>query len=172
MNYHEKRIIMTSAIGFGVTIAYIIFAISAYNLGTIESQSLKFWAIRMLIFIGIGVSAIIIGMILFHIIYSVLLAIKLKMEDKSLSDKDIEKQIKSIIKTDAIEDEMEKLIQLKSSQISFALIGIGFVLALLSLVFNYSGVIMINIIFVSFSFGSAIEGLLQLYYHKKGIHHV
>ena len=171
MNYHEKRIIMTSAIGFGVTIAYIIFAISTYNLGSVESLSLKFWAIRMLIFIGIGVGAIIIGMIFFHIFYSIYLAIKLKRENSSLSDKEIEREIKSIIRSDAIEDEMEKLIQLKSARIGFALTGFGFVLALLALVFDYSGVVMLNIMFVSFSFGSAIEGLVQLYYHKKGIHH-
>lgn len=171
MNYHEKRIMMTSIIGLGVTISYIIFAITAYNGGSAESLTLKYWAVRMLIFIGIGIVAVIIGMILFHIIYSILLAIKLKIKDDSLSDKDIENQIKSIIKNDAIEDEMEKLIQLKSSRIGFIFTGMGFVFALLSLVLDYSAVIMINIIFLSFSLGSTFEGLVQLYYHKKGIHH-
>lgn len=171
MTYHEKRTMMTSLMGIAVTISYLIFAFSLYQSGSENSLSLKFWAQWILIFIGIGVVALIIGMILFHIFYSIALAIKLKIEDETLSDKDIEKQIKAIIKTNTIEDEMGKLIELKSMRIGFAFAGVGFVLSLVSLLLNYSPIIMINIIFLSFSIGSALEGLVQLYYYKKGIHH-
>ena len=171
MTYHEKRTIMTSLIGIAVTISYLIFAITSYNSGSTESLTLEFWAMWILIFIGIGIVAVIIGMILFHIFYSIGLAIKLKMADESLSDKDIEKKINSIIKTDTLEDEMEKLIGLKSMRVGFAFAGFGLILSLVSLLLNGSPIFMINIIFLAFSLGSALEGFVQLYYYKKGIHH-
>jgi len=54
-------------------------------------------------------------------------------------------------------------------RIGFICAGIGFVLSLISLLLNYSPIIMINILFLSFSLGSALEGLVQLYYYRKGI---
>ncbi len=169
MTYHEKRTIMTSLLGIAVTISYLIFAITSYSTGSAESLTLRFWAMWILIFIGIGILAVIIGMILFHILYTVGLAIKLKMEDNSLSDKEIEKKISSIVKTDTAEDEMGKLIGLKSMRVGFGVAGFGFVLSLVSLLISGSPILMINIIFLSFSIGSALEGFIQLYYFKKGI---
>ncbi|MBE0700113.1 MAG: hypothetical protein IH571_00345, partial [Acholeplasmataceae bacterium] len=90
MTYHEKRTIATSVTGLLVMLAYLFYAIFKYNEGSVESLSLKFWAARMLIFIGIGIVAIIVVMILFHIIYSIALAIRLKMDNKDISDKEIE----------------------------------------------------------------------------------
>jgi len=171
MNYHEKKTIVTSVMGIIVSLSYLIYAIIKFNEGTAESLTLKFWATSILIFIGIGVGAIIVSLILFHIFYSIYLAIKLKMENAEMSDKEIEDQIALMIKTDTVEDEMAKLIELKSMRIGFAFSGIGFVLALISLLLNYSPVIMINILFMSFSVGSALEGFVQLYYYRRGIRH-
>lgn len=169
MTYHEKRTIVTSITGLLVMLSYLFYAIFKYNEGSAESLTLKFWASKMLIFIGIGVVTIIIAMILFHIIYSIGLAIKLKMENKDISDKGIEQKINQLIKTDTVEDEMGKLIELKAMRIGFIFAGIGFVLSLVSLLLNYSPIIMINILFLSFSLGSTLEGLAQLYYYRKGI---
>jgi len=169
MTYHEKRTIITSITGMLVMLSYLFYAIFKYNEATSESLTLKFWASKMLIFIGIGVIAIIITMILFHIIYSIGLAVKLKMENNDISDKEIQQTINQLIKTDTVEDEMGKLIELKAMRIGFVCAGLGFVLSLVSLLFNYSPIIMINILYLSFGFGSALEGLVQLYYYKKGI---
>ena len=171
MNFHEKRTIITSVMGILVTLSYLIYAVITYNKGTTESLSLKFWATSMLIFIGIGVVAIIVVLILFHIFYSMHLAYRLKIDNPEMSDKDIEEKISQMIKIDTREDEMGKLIELKSMRIGFAFAGVGFVLALVSLLFNYSPIIMINILFLSFSLGSALEGFVQLYYYRRGIHH-
>jgi len=169
MTYHEKRTLVTSLMGMLVMLAYLFYAILKYNEGSAESLTLKFWASSILIFIGIGVVGIIIVMILFHILYSIGLAIKLKMENKDMSDKEIEQKIKQLIKTDTVEDEMGKLIELKAMRIGFTFAGIGFVLSLIALLLNYSPIIMINILFLSFSLGSTLEGLVQLYYYRKGI---
>ena len=66
-------------------------------------------------------------------------------------------------------DEMDKLIELKSLRIAFALSGIGFIAALVSLVLNYPPSVMLNIIFLSFTIGSMIEGMVQLYFYKRGV---
>lgn len=171
MNYHEKKTIVTSIVGLLVSLSYLIFAIIKYNEGSTESLTLKFWAARILIFIGIGVVTIIIVLILFNIFYSIYLAYKLKTENPELSDKEIENQISQIVKINTIEDEMAKLIELKSMRIGFAFAGLGFVLALISLLLDFSPIIMLNILFLSFSLGSALEGFAQLYYYRKGINH-
>lgn len=171
MNYHEKKTIVTSIVGLAVSLSYLLFAIIKYNQGSVESLTLKFWAARILIFVGIGVVAIIIVLILFNIFYSIYLAYKLKTENPQLTDKEIETQISQIVKTNTIEDEMAKLIELKSMRIGFAFAGFGFVLALVSLLLDFSPIIMLNILFLSFSLGSALEGFAQLYYYKRGINH-
>ena len=66
---------------------------------------------------------------------------------------------------------MAKLIQLKSMRIGFAFAGIGFGLSLGAVLLNYSPIIMVNIIFLSFSLGSVLEGFVQLYYYRRGINH-
>jgi len=171
MTFHEKKTIVTSLTGLIITLTYLFYAIFKYNEGSPESLTLKFWAMTILIFIGIGVVSIIVIMILFHIFYSISLAIQLKMENKDITDKEIEQKIAQIVKTDTVEDEMGKLIELKSMRIGFIFAGIGFVFALFSILLNYSPIIMINILFLSFSSGSVLEGLTQLYYYRKGIHH-
>ncbi len=171
MTFHEKKTIVTSVTGLIITLSYLFYAIFKYNEGSAESLTLKFWALTILIFIGIGVVGIIIIMILFHIFYSISIAIKLKIENKDITDKEIEQKIAQMIKTDTVEDEMGKLIELKSMRIGFVFAGIGFILALVSILLNYSPIIMLNILFLSFSLGSALEGLTQLYYYRKGIRH-
>ena len=68
-----------------------------------------------------------------------------------------------------VEDEMDKLIGLKAMRISFAVVGIGFIAALVSLVLNYSPAVMLNIMFVSFGIGSMVEGITQLYFYRRGV---
>lgn len=171
MTFHEKKTIVTSITGLIITFTYLFYAIFKYNQGLPESLTLKFCAMIMLIFIGIGIVGIIVAMVLFNIIYSIGLAIKLKMENKDITDKEIEQRIAQIVKVDTVEDEMAKLIELKSMKIGFSFAGIGFILALFSVLLNYSPIIMINILFLSLSLGSALEGLTQLYYYRKGIRH-
>lgn len=68
-----------------------------------------------------------------------------------------------------VEDEMDKLIELKAMRIGFAIAGIGFVLSLITLVLDYAPAVMLNVIFFSFSIGSMIEGITKLYFYKRGV---
>jgi hypothetical protein len=167
MSYQEKRTIVSIVSSIVVLGAYLIYALSRYNSGAVQPGDLKFWAVTMLIFIGIGIVASIIIQIVFHILLSVSIAVTKKIQDESVDDKEIEKSISR----EMVEDEMDKLIELKSSRIGFIFAGVGFVAGLVALVFSYSPVVMLNIIFLSIGLGSVFEGFTQIYYYHRGIQH-
>jgi len=167
MSYQAKRTIVSIITGAAVLTAYCIYAFGAGRAGAAASGDLKLWAITMLKFIGIGVAVSIVIQIVFHILFSVSVAVKKKIQDENCDDKEIEKSIGA----EMVEDEMDKLIELKSTRVGFVFAGIGFVVGLFSLVLNYSPVVMINIVFITFMAGSIFEGFSQLYYYRRGIRH-
>jgi hypothetical protein len=165
MSYQEKRTIVSTITGIMVLAAYCIYALGQYQSGAAAAGDLKFWAMTMLKFIGIGIAASIVIQIVFHILLSISIAVKKAARGENIADKEIEKSINAEI----IEDEMDKLIELKSMRIGFIFAGIGFIASLVSLVFNYPPVVMINIMFISFMIGSLFEGFAQIFFYRKGI---
>jgi hypothetical protein len=167
MSYQEKRTItnmITMALVLG---AYCTYAFGKYQAGTGAQDDLKFWATTMLIFIGIGIAAGIVIQIVFHVLLSVTIAVKEKVRDVNCDDKEIERSIA----VEMVEDERDKLIDQKSMMVGFFIAGVGFVTGLISLVLNYSPMVMLNIMFISFSAGSILEGFVQLYFYRRGIAH-
>jgi Na+/melibiose symporter-like transporter len=164
MSYQEKRTFASIFSGILILAAYCIYAFSPSRLAALPPGDLKPWASVMLIFIAIGIVATIVIQIVFHILLSIALAVQAKIENQQSDDKEIERTIHR----EMIEDERDKQIELKSMRIGFAVAGIGFVSGLLSLVFNYSPVVMLNIMYLSFFVGSLLEGVGQLYYYRKG----
>jgi len=165
MSYQEKRTVTSILSGVLILVAYCLYAFSPSRLAALPPGDLKPWASAMLIFIAIGIVATIVIQIVFHILLSIALAVQAKIENQQSDDDEIERTIHR----EMIEDERDKQIELKSNRIGFAVAGIGFVTGLLALVFNYSPVVMLNIMFLSFSAGSVLEGVGQLYYYRKGI---
>ena len=165
MSYQEKRTIVSIISGMFILTEYFIYVYGKVQSGVIAADDLKFWALTMLIFIGIGVAATIIIQIVFHILLSVSIAVKEQLQNGKCDDKELDKTIE----LEMVTDERDKLIELKSMRNGFIVTGIGFVTALVSLVFDYSPAVMINIMFVSFNAGSLLEGFTQLYFYKKGV---
>lgn len=165
MSYQEKKTIVSIVTGVLLLAAYCIyvFAMSPPELGA--AGEMKSWAATMLIFIGIGIAASIIIQIVFHILLSIAIAVKKQIREGKCDDKDVEKTIK----TEMAEDEMGKLIELKSMRVSFAIAGAGFIAALVSLVLDQSAAVMLNIIFICVCAGSIIEGITQLFFYKRGV---
>lgn len=164
MSFQEKRTITSLISGFIVIGAYCIYAFGKVLKGVVSFDDLHFWAVTMLIFIAIGIVLTIIIQISFHILFSIGVAIKSKIENNSCDDNEIEK----IIKIETTEDERDKLVELKSMRIGYAFAGIGFVASLFVLAFGGLPSLMLNILFLSFSVGSLLEGFAQLYHYKKG----
>jgi hypothetical protein len=165
MSYQEKRTIVSIITGVFILGAYCTYAYGKYQPGVIATGDMKFWAGTMLMFIGIGIAATIVAEIIFHILLSVAVTIQQKVMNGKCDDKEIEKTIGA----EMVTDEMDKLIELKSMRIGFAIAGIGFVAALVSLILNYSFAVMINIMFVSFCAGSLLQGFTQLYFYRRGV---
>ncbi|OHE42620.1 MAG: hypothetical protein A3K26_06490, partial [Tenericutes bacterium RIFOXYA12_FULL_35_10] len=163
----EKRSLVTIIVGFIILITYCIYAYTNYQNGLILASDLPAWATRILIFIGIGIVLTIITQILFHIIYSIAIAIHEKTLNPEMSDKEIE----CIVKQTMVTDEMDKLVELKSLRVGFVIAGIGFMLSLLLILLGYPPMFMMQTIFISFSFGSICEGLMQIFYYRRGIRH-
>jgi len=165
MSYQEKRNIVSIITGIAILTAYCIYAFGQVRAGSVAPDDFKFWARTILIFIGIGVGASIVIQIIFHILLSIAISIKKSIQEGNCDEKEIERSIE----VEVTEDEMDKLIQLKAMRFAFAIAGIGFIAALVSLLLNYSFGVMINILFISFSVGSIIEGLVQMRFYRKGI---
>jgi hypothetical protein len=164
MSYQEKKTITSMVSGLILMAAYTINAWGRYQAGTAPADDLALWATLMLTYIGIGIVITIILQILFHILLSVGVAVKEKIRDETCDDKVIEQTIKQ----EMVEDERDKLIELKSMRAGFVLAGIGFISALFSLILGYPSVVMLNILFLSFFAGSILEGFFQLYYYRRG----
>lgn len=165
MSLQEKRSLFSVITGIILLMAYGIYVMGKLQSGSVDSEDIKFWANAMLLFIGIGIVVSIITQIIFHIVSAIMIAIKEKMINQDTSDEEVEK----IINTEMMSDEMDKLIELKSMRVGFIFSGIGFVCGLIALALNYSPVVMLNIVFASFSLGSILEGLQQFLYYRKGV---
>lgn len=165
MSYKVTKTIVSIVTGFLLMAAYGIYTFGKVQSGAAAPDDLKFWATTILVYIGIGIAAMIVIQIIFHILLSIAMAVKEQVQTGKCDDKAIEKTLE----LDMVEDEMDKLIELKSMRISFAIVGFGFASALVSLVLDCSPAVMLNILFGSFAIGSWIEGFTQLYFYKKGI---
>ena len=163
MSYQEKRTIVSVVSGALLMLAYCIYAYA--KLGFTNLTDLKPWATTMLVFIGIGVGAMIVIQIVFHILLSIGIAVKRKINDESMDDKEIEHSIER----EMVEDEMDKLIELKSNKIGYSFVSIGFVAGLVTLAMGAPAAIMLNLVFVGCMVGSIVEGLIQLRYYRKGV---
>lgn len=166
MYYQEKKTI--ASILSGILVAYSIYGVSKYlEVGEKLLSDLQFWARAMLIAIGGGVVAAIVIQIIFHIILAVANEVSKEVAKKTSHGgkaEDFEE-----FEISDFEDEMDKLIALKAMRNSFIVVGVGFVVALLSLYMKNPPAIMLNIIFASFSIGTIFEGFSQLYFYRRGV---
>lgn len=158
MTYNSKKII-TSTISVIVLIAaYIIYSLSG---NSPAPDNLKAWATLMLIFMGIGIVMLIIIQIIFHITLAIGIAVKEKKHEK--------KAVGRILSSSMVEDERDKLINLKSSHAGYICVGIGFIASLVTLAFGMTGVFALHILFGAFAGGSVIEGIFNIYFNEKGV---
>ena len=158
MSYSSKRNIVSILAGILIMIAYIIYALGGHSPAP---EDLKSWAIAMLIFIGIGVVAVIVIQVMFHVVFAIGIAVKEQECD--------DEKINRIIKSSMTEDEREKIVNLKSSHIGYVCAGIGFIAALAALAFSAASVVALHILFGTFAVGSIIEGIVSVYYFEKGV---
>ena len=168
MTYKEKKVWATLFSGLVIFVLYLRRALEVYRLdGQAVFQDTVFWAKTMLLYIGIGVVAIIVWMIVFHILLAV--SEQVVKEVKKAKGQVVEEEDQEDFYD--VEDEMDRLIGLKAGQIGYAVVGIGFVSGLVSLAIGMAPGIMLNITYLSFMLGSFLEGAVKLYFYKRGVSH-
>jgi hypothetical protein len=165
MSYQIAKTITNILSGIAVLVVYLVYVSSRYQAGLLATDELKSWAQIMLIFIGIGIAMAIVVQIIFHILYSIGIAVNQSIKNGSCNDQDIEKTIE----LEMVEDEMGKLIELKAMRVSFIFVGVGFVASLVLLFFDYPEFIALNVLFASFFAGGILDGFTQLYYYLRGV---
>lgn len=165
MSYKVMKTVVSILTGILLIAAYAIYTTGKVQAGALAADDLKSWAAAILIFIGIGVIASIVIQIVFHILFSISMAVKEQVTTGQCNDKQIERTLE----LDMVEDEMDKLIELKAMRISFAAVGFGFAAALGSLWLGYPPAVMLNIMFAAFYLGSLIEGITQIHYYRAGV---
>ena len=158
MSYKTKRNMTEVIAGIILLCVYVILAMDKYP----SEESLSSWATFMLIFIGICVVVMIVVHIIFHIAFYIGIAVK---------EKDDCENVERIMASSEMEDEMDKLIYLKSIRAGYICVGIGFIMSIVSLALEASPITALNITFISFMIGAIIEGCIGVYLYRKGVRH-
>lgn len=157
MTYQTKKTIVSLLASIAILISYCISVYNDISKGLTLENDATFWAKKMLIFIAIGVAINMISFIVFHILLSVNLSVK---DSKEINRK---------LELEMVEDEMDKLIELKSLRVGYIIASTGFILGLILLAFNTSIAIVLNILFLSFFVGAIAEGISNLFFYFRGI---
>ena len=158
MTFKSKRTITSMAAGAVLTATYIIYVFSSR---APTSGDISAWARLMLTFIGIAVGATIIIQIIFHIVYSIGIAVK----ERERSDKEVER----IIISETAEDELDKLISLKSSRAGYACMGVGIPAVIIWFAFfGTSPIVALHILLGTITLGSFIEGCISVFLYERG----
>ena len=155
MTFKSKRTITSIITGLILATAYCFYALSQ---NAPAAEDISAWATTILIFIGIAVAANITIMIFFHIAYSI--GVTAKEHDNA----------ERIIAAETAEDEMDKLVELKSSRAGYICAGIGIMAALVWLAFLDTSVVVALHLLLAGSFaGSMIEGIISIRLYERGV---
>lgn len=164
MYYQQKKAIASFISVVLVLAAYCMYGFAKYQeAGAALLNDLNFWSTSMLVFIGVSIVVSVVIQIVFHIMLAVSGVVGSKLKGKELKDPCEEVEISPK------EDEMDKLIGLKSMRNAFLVAGAGFIMALISLTLQAPSAIMLNVLFLSFYVGSVIQYISQLYFYRKGV---
>lgn len=163
MSYQEKRTLLSIIISIVMLVSYSIYAFG--KAGMEHMNDLQFWARTILIFIGIGIVALIILQIVFHILMAIGKAIRQKLKDNEVN----EEEIGRTMRVETAEDEMDKMIEMKSNRFGYTIMGLGFMAGLIAIAFGASAVAMLNILFFATWVGSFVEALMQIRYYRRGV---
>jgi hypothetical protein len=148
MSYQEKKNIVSLVGTLLVFVFYCLYVFERYPEATLDStDTFSFWASVILILIPVSIVAKIIISIVFNIIY------RLSTNEKEPS----------------FADELDKIIELKSTRNSHYVFIIGFLLAMGSLVMEMPPYMMF-IVLIFAGFVSEMVGVItQIYHYRRGV---
>jgi len=148
--------------GVGIVLL-IIYGIYALGSAAPAPDDLRAWAVAILVYIGVCIVAGIVVQILFHIVFAAGVSVK---EGEGNCQ-----EVGRIIKWSLLEDERDRLIELKSTRMGYNFAGKGFCVGLIALAAGVSTVIVLHIMAGSFALGAIVEGCMIIYLNEGGVHH-
>jgi len=154
MTYNEKNSLTNIISSIVITLVYGIIIYQKYLNGSLDDSNIfRFWAIIILIYIPISIVARIIIMIIFRITESVVQAAK---------GNDIEDEIDIV-------DERDRLIQVKASAKSMYIFAIGFIVALMTQLFNVSNHVFFIVLAGFGLITDIVSEILMIKYYRRGV---
>lgn len=164
MSYPQKRTLVNIVT---MVLVYATYCITAFQKHSFEG-TLRPWAVTMLTFIGIAAIAAIVIQIVFHVLLSIGISVKEAVKRADPESAEIEEALKG----ELIEDERDKLIELKSSRTNSVTLTGGLMLGLASIVLGFPPAVMLNLIYGAFFIGTIAEGIVNLILYRKSAIHV
>jgi len=158
MSTKSKSIVTSTVAGIVFVAAYAFYVTRPEN----TPQTLQWWAVTMLIFLGIAIIVLIVVQIVFHMVLAAGIAVSEGGDDS---------RIKRILASTMAEDEMDRHIELRSARAGYICAGIGFVAVLATLALGASAVVALHVLFGSFFVGSVVSGVVSVYGYERGLRH-
>lgn len=153
MTYNEKKSVANIASGIIITLIYGLIMYQRYLNGLLDdSNVIKMWAVVILIFIPISVIARIIIMIVFHIVEAIV---------QNVKGNDIEEEMDIV-------DERDKLIQMKASSTSMFIFAIGFIIALITQLFDVSNHLFFIVMVIAGLATDVVSEAMMIRYYRRG----
>jgi len=159
MTFKSKRTLAALITGVGLGVGYTLYALGKH---APAAGDIRAWALAILVFIGIAVAAMVVLHILFHIGYSIGVAVTERQRD--------DREVERIIASEVTEDELDRLVGLKSSRASAICTGAGLMAALVWFAFfGTSAVVALHLIVGATFVGTWIEGCISIYFYERGV---
>ncbi|REK75114.1 DUF2178 domain-containing protein [Paenibacillus paeoniae] len=148
MSYQEKKVIVSIISGILIFTLYTLYAINNAEEGSITSANdFSFWGSFILVLLPVSIVA----KIIIHIVFVISNKIATNEDEPS------------------IEDEFDKMVELKADRISLYVFSIGFILAMIPLVTDFPTYFTF-LLLICFGFLSDLMGrIAQLYFYRKGV---
>jgi len=153
MSYQEKRGLTNIISSFLITAIYGYIMYQKYLNGALDDSNIfRFWAIIVLIFIPISIIARIIIMIIFHIIEAIV---------QTAKGNDVDEDLSTL-------DERDKLFQMKATSVSMYIFSLGFVVALITQLFDVSNHLFFIVLVIAGFLTDFVSEFIMMRYYKKG----
>ncbi len=148
MSFQEKRNIVSLISTLLIFSLYSMYVFQKYQEGSFHtSNAFSFWGAFILILIPVSILA----KIIIHIVFSMINTIATKEKEPRITD------------------ELDKLIELKSTRNSHYVFIIGFLLAMIPLVMDHPPYVMFIILISSGLLSEVIGVITQLYLYRRGV---
>lgn len=148
MSNEEKQSIISIISVIVVYILYGLFVFRKYQSGGFDpSEDLRQWGLIILILIPI------------QIIINIIISILFTMAHAIVTGEDDES---------SLTDERDKIITLKANSTAYVVVGVGFMISIITIVFGLPPFVMINVVYLSFNLAEIVGSSVKIRFYRRG----